>query len=688
MHLAALVLCAVPALAGEPFRPPAVPLAVATPYLSVWSRSDRLTDSWPTHWSGSTMGMSGMIMVDGKAYRWCGPAPADVPAAEQRSVEVEALSTTYRFEAGGVELEVAFVTPSLPSSPAYVSWAGTLVYCGVRSPADGPARTVSVYLDLSGEWCTHVPSQPVTWSRLRGEGCHVLGMGVDGGEVLGRVGDHTRLDWGRVHLAARDSFGVTTLIAPHDLARGTFAKGGLLTGADDLDQPRAADDGWPVLAAARQFGRLEPGTAAETVFIVAHDERRNVEYFERPLRPYWTVQGPSFGATITELLRDDAEVVRTVKEENRRLRARAVEAGGDRYADLCALAWRQVMGAHTLAADLDGSLLMFPKENSSNGCIGTVDVIFPAGPLFLEENPAMLEAQVRPILEYAAMPGRWPFPFAPHDLGVHPKANGQVYGGGERSETNQMPVEESANMLILVEALRQARGGTAGGDALARTHFKTLTTWATYLEQHGLDPANQLCTDDFAGHLARNANLSIKAVIALGAYANLCEAVESPAAAARWRALAKSYATTWMEMAEGGDRTVLAFGTPDTWSLKYNLVWDRILSLDLFPASLSKREVAWYFERMNRFGPPLDSRDTYTKLDFVAWCGAMCATKEEFERFMAPVHDFAHQTPDRVPLSDWYRTTDGRSMGMHSRSVVGGLWARQLVDGRWKARSR
>jgi hypothetical protein len=267
---------------------------------------------------------------------------------------------------------------------------------------------------------------------------------------------------------------------------------------------------------------------------------------------------------------------------------------------------------------------------------------------------------------------------------VHPKANGQVYGGGERSEANQMPVEESANMLIMVEALRQARGGAAGGEGLARKHFATLTTWAAYLEQHGLDPANQLCTDDFAGHLARNANLSLKAVIALGAYANLCEAVESPAAAARWRDVARSYAAKWMDMAADGERTVLAFGKPGTWSLKYNLVWDRILGLDLFPAALSQREVAWYFEKMNPFGPPLDSRETYTKLDFVAWCAAMCETREDFERFMAPVHDFARQTPDRVPLSDWYRTTDGRSMGMHSRSVVGGLWARQLVDGRWK----
>jgi hypothetical protein len=244
-----------------------------------------------------------------------------------------------------------------------------------------------------------------------------------------------------------------------------------------------------------------------------------------------------------------------------------------------------------------------------------------------------------------------------------------------------MPVEESSNMLILVAAIARAEGNTS----LAVRYWPALAKWAAYLKEKGLDPENQLSTDDFAGHLAHNANLSIKAIVALGAFAQLARATGRGGEADAYRATAEQFARRWVQMAASGDHYVLAFDKPDTWSQKYNLVWDRVLALNLFPANVARQELAFYEKHQNQYGLPLDNRSEYTKLDWIYWTAALADSQKDFEALIDPTWKFANESPSRVPLTDWYWTQDAKQRGFQARSVVGGLFMKMLEDGAvWK----
>jgi hypothetical protein len=434
-----------------------------------------------------------------------------------------------------------------------------------------------------------------------------------------------------------------------------------------------------VLAVGLNFGNVGFSPVSRYLMI-AYDDLYSIEYFERRQRPWWRRKGADASTLLRQGRRDhDSLLARSIAFDEE-LMADLRKVGGEKYARLAALAYRQTLAAHKLVADADGTPMYFPKENFSNGCIGTVDVIYPSSPFTLLFNPLLLRAQIEPVLNYARME-RWPWPFAPHDLGTYPHANGQVYGGGEITEVNQMPVEESGNMLIMLAALARAEGNAA----FAEQYWPQLTKWAEYLKGYGLDPANQLSTDDFAGHLARNANLSIKAILGLGAYSLLARMTGREQQAEAYGETARIFAKKWLALADDGDHYRLSFDKPGTWSQKYNLVWDRLLGLNLFPPEVARKEVAYYLTKQNRYGLPLDSRRDYTKLDWVVWTATLASDAQDFEKFVAPAYQFANDSPSRVPLTDWYDTTTAKQQSMQARSVVGAVFVKLLADpAMWK----
>jgi len=687
--LAAPVILAA-SLAPAQQRPPAVPLVVHNPYFSVWSMADKLTDQNTKHWTGREQPIHGLARIDGKTWRFMGEDPHEVPAMEQTSLEVTPTHTNYQFQAGQVSLTVSFFTPAFPKDLDVLSRPVT--YLTVSASGQGD-HDLSVLIDVDPIIAVNSSDEPVTWGRSRAQGLTVLNAGSRDQRVLNRPGDDLRIDWGYFHLAAPDQQGAQFALDQFAISANavqTFAASGTLPAADEMDMPRMPREGAADLAVMLPFGKVGSQAVSRHV-LLSYTEDYAIEYLGRKLRPYWQRNG----LTVQQML-SDAETQYPALEQrglafDRELTSDLERIGGKSYTQLAILSYRQTLAAHGFAADVDGTPLMFLKENFSNGCISTVDVIYPSAPFFLFFNPALLEAQMKPVLEYAALP-RWKWPFAPHDLGTYPLADGQVYGGGERTEEDQMPVEESGNLLILVADMERELGNWD----FARAYWPQFTQWAEYLRDKGLDPASQLSTDDFAGHLAHNANLSIKAIEAIDAYAIMARGVGKPEVADEYARLAADMAGKWQTMALDGDHYKLAFDKPGTWSQKYNLVWDQVLDLKLFPPQVRRTELAFYLQHLNQFGLPLDNRADYTKLDWSVWTATLAdkpqpGAPDEFAAILAPIGHWINEGPSRVPLTDWYDTKTGKQVGFQARSVVGGVYIKALADKalaeKWRSRA-
>jgi hypothetical protein len=666
------------------FMPPATPLVAVDPYFSIWSQADKLTDRDTTHWTGKPHRLTSMVRIDGKAFRVMGASPTNVPALAQKSLAVLPTRTIYTFAGAGVELTLTFMTPALPDDLDVLARPVTYVTYDFKAK-DGKEHDVQFYFDASAEVAVNEPRQEVVWDKqTSGE---LVGIKISSKDqpVLAKKGDDLRIDWGYLYVAAPKS--AAPFVMLHDrtaIQRGFVGNGLMAWNGFDYSSPAEASVIAGCLAVQVGNVSLQP---VSRYLILAYDDLYSIQYMKQNLRPYWRRTGWEAADLLKAAANDYESLKKRCAAFDEELMADLRRAGGENYALLGALAYRQCFAAGKFVADANGKPISFCKENHSNGCIGTSDVFYPMAPQFLLFGPTLAKSFLVPFMNYAAS-DRWKFPFAPHDLGTYPKANGQVYGDGERGVNNQMPVEESGNLLILFGAVAQMEGNAD----FAGLYWKQLEQWAQYLKEKGFDPENQLCTDDFAGHLAHNVNLSAKAICGLGAFAKLCEMRGEKTKADEYFKLAREFAAKWVKEADDGDHFRLAFDKPGSWSQKYNLVWDRILGLNLFPAAALRKDMDYYKKMQNKFGLPLDNRKEYTKLDWITWTATLTENREDFAALVDPIVAFLNESSDRSPMTDWYQTKTARKVGFTARPVVGGVFLQMLYDkatwSKWAARDK
>lgn len=649
---------------SKPMRLPAIPLIVHDPYFSIWHPCDLPMADDSIHWAGARKAIRGALEVDGITRRFLGRNGKQ--AMKLADLVVTPLSTKYVLEDLGVRLTVTFTSPLLLDDLDILSTPITYVDFDLDF-LDGQEHDVALGMNVTPDLCHSGEEEPEMRQDFFSDGClNYAYMGDMRQKPFASSGDRISGGWGYLFMATEDILN---------------------------DMPGVVDVmlHYEKHASAPFHARL----------LIGYDDVASINYFGRMLPAYYARNGKTITQALAEFHARHDEILARCRAFEKSLLDDARKKGGEEYALILTAAYRQTVGGHKLVQGPEGELLFISKENDSNGCAATVDISYPSAPLFLLYRPELVRAMCRPVIKFAGMPV-WKYDFAPHDVGRYPNLTGQIYAAYLRTKhqaagvthapyylypasvnayrpEKQMPLEESANMILLLAA-----AGYADGDySLAGDNLDMLRRWCQYLLDYGEDPGHQLCTDDFAGPLVRNVNLSAKAFLGVAAFGLILKALGYLEESNQYLSRAKEMANSWLKRASVGDHTSLTFNG-DGWSVKYNLVWDKLFGLDLLPEEFYRKEIDSYISHINSYGLPLDSRSRCGKTDWTLWAASM-AEDSRLHAFLDPIAKYLHETPSRVPFSDYYDTQTGIYERMAARTVQGGLFMPLLMD-RWRAR--
>lgn len=632
---------------------PAYPIATIDPHFSIWSKCDRLYDGDTYLWCGIRMKIDGIINVDGTAYRFLGKGKENV--IEQTDCKITPYISEYIFENEKVRLQFRTWSPFLFEDFHLLSAPVAFFDTAVTS-LDGEKHQVSVSFTAHNELCGEKKREKITKYTDCFEGYRFAKMGKTDQEPLNNSGDDFIADWGYVCLAADEC---------------SIEKEGI-----------------------RAKSEVRNAKKASFSAIIAYDDVYSIEYFGQKLKGLWAEKFSDIGHAIKYCTDNREELLAKIKSQEKMILDDSKKFGKD-YQSILSAAARQVLAAHKLVRNEDGDLLYMSKECHSNGCINTVDVSYPACPMYLLYAPELIKAMLVGIYHFANS-RLWNVDFAPHDIGRYPIANGQVYAlmphchalyrpgayknvykaknTGIYMPEFQMPVEECGNMLLLTYAYYKVTGDRE----FLSEHYYTMSTWAKFLKNKGVILDNQLCTDDFAGHSKKNVNLAIKAIMGIAAFGRITEEL---GLSGDWDKVAKDYAKELVD-ACGTEKASLPFSVDKkgSWSLKYNLIWDILFDFNIFDKELYKAETMKYRDELNAYGVPLDHRRSFTKTDWELWAACLDETKENVAAFSKCICEYLKDTKDRNCFTDWPDTKEAKQCGFDHRTVQAGLWMPVLFD--------
>ncbi|KAI1002759.1 Glutaminase A [Podosphaera aphanis] len=660
----------------SPTRPPAIPLAVKSPYLNVLQFGNNgetkgnLAGQWPQFWAGQTVGWAGLVRVDDRTYTWMGaPGPESVT---QTAFEYTSTKSIFTLNVGNkVEMKVTFLSPVTPDDLKRQSLVFSYLHVDVQS-IDGAAHSVQLYADISAEWVAGDHTSIAQWE---------YGL-TDDGIAYHKAYRQTQLlfsetadqaDWGNWYWSTRNIPGLTYQSGADRDVRTEFVSNGKLGNTQDL-RFRPINQDYPVFGYAIDLG-LVTGSQS-TLFTIGLAQQSAIQFASATgnisLPSLWTSSLPTETSAVSFFYNDFETAGNLASALDNKISSDSLAAAGQDYLIINSLSTRQAFGATQLVGNASKPYF-FMKEISSDGNVQTVDVIYPFYPILMYLQPSLAKLMLDPLFENQES-GQYPKTSSMHDLGAHyPNATGHFDGLDE-----PQPLEECGNMLIMTLAYAQR----ANDVPYLVQHYNILKQWTGYLVQEALIPADQISTDDFAGSLANQTNLALKGIIGIQSMAVIANLAGNDADSNMYKNIAQDYISKWQALGVAHDEmpphTTLSYGQNSSHGLLYNLYADSLLNLNFVPRSVYDMQSNFYPTVRHKYGVPLDTRHTYTKSDWEMWAAAI-ASEETRAIFISDLARWIADTPTNVAMTDLYDTDTGDWAGgvthFTARPVVGGHFA-------------
>ncbi|KAI1186805.1 glutaminase GtaA [Nemania serpens] len=663
----------------SPARPPAIPLAVKSPYLNTWLNAGSdggnggyLAGQWPVFWQQQITAWTGMIRVDNTTYQWMG-ALANSQNVDQIAFSYTSTRSNFVMDVGGkVGMNITFLSPVTPTDLKRQSLIFSYLDVGVYS-IDGANHDVQLYADVSGEWASGDLGAVIEWDYGTSDGVayHEFHR-----QTQTEIKETSELpNWGTYYWSTAYSDSLTYQSGSDIDVRGAFKSGGRLPSTKDTSF-RAVNNNWPVFGFSKDLGSVS-GSSVDTLFTIGltQDDAIQLLGAGSNLTTYPSLWKSYFSSdldAVTFFYNDYKTAAGLTADLDNKVASDSLAAAGQDYLTITSLSVRQTFAALQFTGT-DSDPVVFLKEISSNSDIQTVDVIFPAIPLILYSNPNILNYLLKPLFLNQEN-GHYPNTNAIHDLGTFPLAKGYPDGTDE-----PQPLEECGNMIIMVLAYYQRTKDTA----YLNQHYEILTKWAGYLIDESLIPADQISTDDFAGSLANQTNLAVKGIIGLRAMADIANLTGHADDAANYLDTATSYISQWQDLginkAADPPHTTLSYGDADSHGLLYNLYANSLLGFgyDFVPKSVYDMQSNFYPTVALQYCVPLDTRHTYSKTDWQLWAAAI-ASAETRDDIISRIASWVNVTPTHRAFTDLYDCVSGDyppGIQFAARPVQGGLFS-------------